>query len=305
MQGLLESARRAGSSDATVLLTGESGAGKRVLANQIHRWSPRREKPFLIVDCASLQRGKEGSLASSIDLPRSGNRSKIGRLEAIQGGTLFLASVDDLPLSLQTECARFVQDRKIRTAEGDKLVDIRVIAAARRDLAPVVQAHQFLADLYYGLNIVSLRVPSLRERPADILPLAESMLAAAAWRNHRGSLSLSLEARTAMSRYTWPGNIRELRNAMEAAAILSRDDLIALENLPPAILNNTPRVKPPFSPRVSLDEMEREYILRVLSQSVTLVKAAAVLGIDVATLWRKRKRYNLDAAIKLRTRENA
>jgi two-component system, NtrC family, response regulator AlgB len=305
MRRLLESARRAGGSDATILLTGESGAGKRVLARQIHLWSPRRERPFLIVDCASvLQRDQEKSLASSIDPPRSGTRGKMGGLEATQGGTLFLASVDDLPLSRQAEFARFVHDRKITTAEGEKSVDVRVIAASRRDLAAAVQARQFLAELYYTLNIVSLSVPPLRERPADILPLAESMLSAAVQRNHRGFLSLSPEAKVAMSGYIWPGNIRELRNAMEAAAILCRADVITLENLPQAVSDYALRVHPPFSSRVSLDEVEREYILRVLSQNVTLAKAAAVLGINKTTLWRKRKRYNLDAAIKPKAREN-
>ena len=294
MQRLLASARRAAGSDATILLSGESGVGKSFLARQIHLWSPRREKPFLMIDCASLlQRSQEWSFGPRTS-QRRGVQRKLGRLAATEGGTLFLANIHDLPLFLQSEFARFLEKRSITTTVGENPIDVRLIAASSRDLAAAVQAHQFLADLYYSLNIVSLCVPPLRERPADILPLAEFMLAAAACRNHRGSLRLSENATAAMLRYPWPGNIRELRNAMEAAAILCRGDVIALENLPQALSRHAARVGTLLASKVSLDETERQYILRVLSESQTLQKAAAVLGINVTTLWRKRKRYKLD-----------
>jgi NtrC-family two-component system response regulator AlgB len=190
-----------------------------------------------------------------------------------------------------------MQDRTIETAQGDKRNDLRIIAASSRDLVPEVKKHRFREDLFYNLNILSLRVPPLRERPADILPLALRMLAAAASRNRRGELHLSQEAVTAMVQYRWPGNVRELQNAMEAAAVLCRGETITLANLPEAASKHLQDIETLSSSKTSLDEMERQHILRILSRSPTLEQAAATLGIDVSTLWRKRKRYSLNVTI--------
>lgn len=219
-----------------------------------------------------------------------------GRLEAAEGGTLFLANIEDLSPALQVELARFLQDRTLLTADGEKTIDVRIVAASNRDLLSEVKARRFREDLFYALNIISLRVPSLRQRPADIVPLAVRMLAGAAARNHRGDLHLSAEAAEAMSRYSWPGNVRELRNAMEAAAVLCEAETITLANLPQAVANLAPGVVRPPAPKASLNELERQHILRVLAESATLEQAAATLGINVTTLWRKRKRYKLETA---------
>jgi two-component system, NtrC family, response regulator AlgB len=208
-------------------------------------------------------------------------------------GTLFLANIEELPLALQLQLARFVHERTLPTAAGEKTVDVRIIAASNRDLVPEVKAHRFREDLYYDLNIISLSVPPLRERPADIIPLAARMLMIAALRNHRGSLHLSQDAIAAMTRYRWPGNVRELRNAMEAAAVLCEGDTIRLANLPEAISKQAARTTTPIASKASLDEIEREHISRIVAESPTLEQAAVTLGINVTTLWRKRKRYNL------------
>jgi two-component system, NtrC family, response regulator AlgB len=219
------------------------------------------------------------------------------RLEAAEGGTLFLASIDDLPPALQVELAQFVQDRTLKTAKGEKTIDVRIIAASNRDLVPEVSAHRFREDLFYNLNIISLRVPALRERPTDILPLALSMLAAAAIRNCRGNLNLSPEAAAVMTRYRWPGNVRELRNAMEAAPVLCEGETISLANLPEAVAKYALGILTSISSKANLHEIERLHILRVLAESSTMEQAAATLGVNVATLYRKRKRFNLDVAI--------
>jgi two-component system, NtrC family, response regulator AlgB len=293
MRRLLENARMAAGSNATILITGEGGTGKSLLARQIHLWSPRRTKPFSIIDCTRLSQQHDGSALYA-------QSSSTDRVEALvagaEGGTVFLARVDELHLALQGGLARLVQERTIQTAEGRKKIEMRIIASSNRDLVPEVKAHRFREDLFYSLNIIPLYVPPLCERPTDILPLAADMLATAAIRNHRTNLRLSAEAAAAMTLYRWPGNVLELRNAMEAAAVLCEGETVALETLPEPIAKNVSGImRPPFA-ATSLEEMERQHILRVLAESTTLEQAAATLGINLATLWRKRKRYNLDLA---------
>jgi NtrC-family two-component system response regulator AlgB len=172
-------------------------------------------------------------------------------------------------------------------------VDARIIAASNRDLPGEVTAHRFREDLFYRLNVIALSVPPLREHAEDILPLAERLLSAAAIRNRRSQLRLSPEAQAVIANYGWPGNVRELRNAVERAAVLSQSDLISPECLPDTLFRQHPLA--PSSPSsASLEEIEREQIMRVLAESPTLQDAAENLGINVTTLWRKRKRYKLE-----------
>jgi len=291
MRRLLESARLASGSNATILITGESGTGKSLLARQIPLWSPRRTKSFSIIDCTRLSQHQNGS---ALDAQSSATTIVEALVAGAEGGTIFLTRVDELHPTLQSELVRLVQERAIQTAEGEKKINVRFIASSNCDLLAEVKAHRFREDLFYSLNIISLYVPPLCERPTDILPLATGMLAAAAIRNHRGSLYLSPEAAAAMTLYRWPGNVRELRNAMEAAAVLCEGETVTLATLPEAISKNASGVITPTLSTTSLEEMERQHILQVLAESTTLEQAAATLGINVATLWRKRKRYNLD-----------
>jgi len=298
MRHLLEVAHQAAASEATILLMGESGTGKNVLAKQIHRWSRRAQGPFVVVNCTTLS---ENLLESELFGHMRGSftgafKDKPGRLEAANHGTVFLDEIADLTPALQTKFLRFVQEQCFERVGGDQTiqVDTRIIAASNRDLLAEVRVHHFREDLFYRLNVIALQVPSLRKRREDVLPLAEHFLATAAVRNHRPELRFSPEAAAAIKRYWWPGNIRELRNAVERAAILALGDVIKPDCLPDAMFREQPEAPPASSSPASLEEVERQHIERVLSETATLEEAAAVLGIDTSTLWRKRKRYKFE-----------
>ncbi len=298
MASLLDTARQAAASEATLLLTGESGTGKNLLARQIHRWSPRRENPFVVVNCTTLSDELlESELFGHMRGAFTGAvKDKPGRLESAHRGTVFLDEIGDLSGSLQTKFLRFVQEQSFERVGGERTirVDARIIAASNRDLAAEVAARRFREDLYYRLNVITLRIPALRERQEDIPALAQWMLRGAALRNRKPALRLSAEAAAAVSRYRWPGNVRELRNAIERAAVLCRGDEIGPDDLPDAVFRELTDASPQTSPAASLETREREHIVRVLAESSTLEEAAAVLGINVTTLWRKRKRYEIE-----------
>jgi two-component system, NtrC family, response regulator AlgB len=298
MNELLETARRAAASDATILLTGESGTGKNVLARQVHLWSPRHNRPFVVVNCTTLS---DQLLESELFGHMRGSftgavKDKPGRLEAADGGTVFLDEIADLSSPLQTKLLRFVQEQTFERVGGERTirVDARIIAASNRDLEAEVSARRFRDDLYYRLNVITLRLPPLRERREDILPIANWLLDRAAIRGHREGLQLSAETAGAIAAYRWPGNVRELRNAIERAAVLSRGDEIVPDDLPDSLFRAPPSASGPPARGASLETMEREHIVRVLSESATLEEAAETLGINVTTLWRKRKRYGID-----------
>jgi two-component system, NtrC family, response regulator AlgB len=295
---LLETARQAAVSDATILLTGESGTGKNMLARQMHRWSPRRDEPFVVVNCTTLS---EELLESELFGHMRGSftgavKDKPGRLEAADGGTAFLDEIADLTPRLQTKFLRFVQEQQFERVGGEQTirVDTRIVAATNRDLEAEVTARHFREDLFYRLNVITLRLPALRERREDILPLAEWLLDAASMRNQRAKLKLSQGAAAALTRYRWPGNVRELRNAIERAAVLTRGEEIAPDDLPDSLFRDASDAIARIPHSASLEEVEREHIARVLSESATLEEASEVLGINVTTLWRKRRRYGIE-----------
>jgi NtrC-family two-component system response regulator AlgB len=268
-----------------------------VIARQIHQWSGRAERPFVVVNCTTLSEHLlESELFGHVRGAFTGAvKDKPGRLEAADGGTVFLDEIADLSPPLQTKFLRFVQEQCFERVGGDRTirVDIRIVAASNRDLAAEVAAHRFRDDLYYRLNVIALRMPALRERPEDILPLAERLLSSAAIRNRRPGLSFSPEAAAAIQRYRWSGNVRELRNAVERAAVLARGQKIVPDDLPDVLFRDGAAFAEP-STTASLEDLEREHIVRVLAESPTLEDAAETLGINVSTLWRKRKRYKID-----------
>ena len=298
MLRLLETAHQAATSDATILLTGESGTGKNVLARQVHRWSRRHERVFVVVNCTTLSEELlESELFGHVRGAFTGAiKDKPGRLEAADGGTVFLDEIADLSGQLQTKFLRFVQEQSFERVGGDRVirVDARIIAASNRDLEAEVAAHHFRDDLFYRLNVITLRVPPLRERREDILPLAEWMLKSASTRNRRATMTLSPGAAAAICKYRWPGNVRELRNSLERAAVLTRGDIIQADDLPDSLFRENTDMLAGIPHSASLEEMEREHIGRVLGESTTLDEAAATLGINATTLWRKRKRYGIE-----------
>ena len=295
---LIETAFTAAASDASILLTGESGTGKNVLARQMHEWSTRHEHPFVTVYCTTLS---EHLLESELFGHMKGSftgaiKDKPGRLEAANQGTVFLDEIAELSPMLQTKFLRFLQDGSFERIGGQETirVDTRIIAAANRDLQQEIVGGRFRIDLYYRLNVISLRVPALREHPEDILPLAEKLLAEAAARNRRSDLQFSEEAQKALVAYSWPGNIRELRNVVERSVVLSRGAMIRKEDLADVIFAPSTARPIQLSADSSLEQLEQEHIRQVLAVAPTLEDAAATLGISITTLWRKRKRFHLE-----------
>jgi len=262
-RALLAKAARAAAADAPVLLRGEGGSGKTVLARWLWQHSPRKDRQFVSVSCASL---------------------KPAQLRDAEGGTLFLDEICDLSADSQARIAKLFEER----------ADIRIFAATNRDLEDEVRHKRFPEDLMFKLAVVTLVVPPLRERVEDIAPLAQYYVTRAAQRQHRDELELADAARRAMAAYAWPGNLRELRNAVERAVIVSPGPRIELDDLGipsvPAPAGSEPVA---LGADVSLDELEREHIARVISRAPTLEVAARTLGIDASTLQRKRKRYGL------------
>jgi NtrC-family two-component system response regulator AlgB len=296
MRRALATAERAAAWDVTILLTGESGTGKTVLGRQIHAWSPRRESPFVTIACTTLaEHLLESELFGHVKGAFTGAlKDKPGRVEAAAGGTLFLDEVGELPLELQAKLLRFLEDHRFERVGGTSTltVDARVVAATNRDLDAEVAAGRFRSDLFFRLNVVGVRLPALRERRADLPALIDHVLSVVAARHQLPTPRISAPARTLLEEYEWPGNVRELVNALERAVVLAAGDTIDVEDLPDRLLSpGTTAVAPDTS---SLDDVERRHIERTLAESATLEDAAARLGINVTTLWRKRKRYGID-----------
>ncbi len=289
----IELARQVAPSSATVLIRGESGTGKGVLARAMHGWSDRAAGPFATVSCPTLSpQLLESELFGHVKGAFTGSvRDNPGRIAASEGGTLFLDEIGDLPLGLQPKLLRFVQDREYERV-GDihtRRSDVRVIAATNVNLAEAVRAGRFREDLLYRINVIQIDLPPLRNRQPDIIPLAERLLTFFSRRRPIGAFSD--EAASALRAYAWPGNLRELRNVIERAVILCRGDHIGLEHLPSnfAEVRNEAQLGDP----VPFDQIEAIHIRKLIARSRSMEEAAEALEIDAATLWRKRKKYGI------------
>jgi NtrC-family two-component system response regulator AlgB len=295
MQRAIELARKVAQSDAVVMLRGPSGTGKTVLARAIHRWSSRAGKPLGVVSCPSLSAELlESELFGHVKGAFTGAvRDNPGRVASCEGGTLFLDEIGDLPLSIQPKLLRFIQDREYERV-GDqqtRRADIRIIAATNTDLDQAVKEGRFREDLYYRLNVIQVVIPPLHDRPEDVEALAKNMLAFFGAQNHKAFRGFVEEALNALREYPWPGNIRELRNVVERAAILCSSDLVGVEHLPDTISPHAPPVR--LGDPVALAVVEENHIRRVLAATKSLQEAADILGIDQATLWRKRRQFEI------------
>jgi NtrC-family two-component system response regulator AlgB len=295
MRAVLETAARAAASDASVLLRGESGTGNGVLARFLHARSARAAGPFVVTNCPTLS---DELLASELFGHARGSftgavRDQPGRVEAAEGGTLFLDEIGEVPTALQAKLLRFLQERDFERLGETRTrhADVRVVAATNRDLEAAVRAGAFREDLLYRLNVVEIAVPALRDRPEDILPMARRFLQLYSRGKRKLTPELSPAAEAALCAYAWPGNVRELRNAIERAVILWPAQVIE-----PAAFPGRLGAAGPIAPHVggdfTLDALEREHVLRVLGRTDRLDEAAAILGIDASTLWRKRRKYD-------------
>ena len=295
MERTIDLMRQIASTDSIVLLTGENGTGKSVFARAIHTWSNRSAKPFAEISCPSLSSELlESELFGHVRGSFTGAvRDNPGRIASCEGGTLFLDEIGDLPPSVQPKLLRFIQERTYERL-GDhatRKANVRLITATNTDLERSVRDNRFREDLYYRLNVIQIEIPPLRERQEDIMSIASRMLAFFGRNNHRPMQRFTDEALEALKHYHWPGNVRELRNVVERSSILCNAESVGTEYLPEKLTGTGESAKP--GDLVSLDKIEEIHIRRVLATAKSLQEAADILGVDQATLWRRRKRYHI------------
>ena len=296
MQRTLAIAFKAAETSASILVLGPSGTGKSVLAREIHRRGAQKDNAFVTVNCPSLSKELlESELFGHVKGSFTGAVSDtMGKVAAADGGTLFLDEIGEMPLEIQPKLLRLLQEREYERVGETRVrrANVRVIAATNRNLAEEVKAGRFREDLYYRLNVITLTLSGLRDRPADFSRIAESYLEFFAQRIGKKIRGFAPDVSDAFGRYTWPGNLRELRNVIERAVILAGGEMIGLEDLPEefAVAADARVV---VGGRVTIEELEAEHIRRVLALSATLDDAAKTLGIDPATLYRKRQKLGL------------
>ena len=309
-RNLFALAARVAQTDTTVLLTGESGVGKEVVARYVHNHSARRSGPFVAINCAAIP---DSLLEATLFGYEKGaftgaQQAQAGKFEQAQNGTLLLDEVTEMPLGLQAKLLRVLQEREVERVGGKRPValDIRLIATSNRDMAEAVAKGVLREDVYYRLNVFPLLIPALRQRPDDIVPLATHFLVEHGARSGRSGLRLAPSAEEALRRYAWPGNVRELENAMQRAVIFAAGDTVeadALHLVTPPVFKATPDVVPEIVPVVAslpldgtrtnnMRDLEREHILETLAAVGGSRKLAGErLGMSERTLRHKLKQY--------------
>jgi DNA-binding NtrC family response regulator len=303
MQAVIGTAKKAALSDATILLLGESGVGKDLLARSIHGWSPRHQKLFAPVNCVALS---EELLESELFGHEKGaftgaHAQKLGKLEVAGGGTVLLDEIGDMKPGLQAKLLRFLQNREFDRVGGTRAikVDVRVIAATNRDLPQAVKDGMFRADLFYRLNVVTVTVPPLRERSADVPPLAEAFLKRSCRDMKKPPMKISAAAMNKLCGYAWPGNVRELENAIERAVVLSSRDTLEVEDLvfQSADLlgqDGSASAEPNLPFHESVEQHKRRILQRALATTGgSRIRAAELLGLQPTYLSRLLKQMNI------------
>ncbi len=296
--GVLDQVRTVAPADSTVLIEGETGTGKELIANAIHGHSARRNRPFVKLNCAAIPMGlleselfghEKGAFTGAV-------MQKLGRFEVANGGTLFLDEIGDIPLELQTKLLRVLQEQEFERlgSAHTRRVDVRIVAATNQDLSGLVANKQFRMDLYYRLNVFPIVLPPLRRRPEDIPILIAHFVHKYASRMSKQISKIANDALDTLMGYAWPGNIRELQNFIERAVILTNSDVLRLPPSRPCMVSGA---KP-----VTLAEAERDHILKALNNSNWVVGgksgAAARLGVKRTTLMYKMRRFGLHREIR-------
>lgn len=291
---------RVARTDSTVLLRGESGTGKEVAARTLHRGSPRAGKPFVAINCASLSEtlleselfGHErGAFTGAVE-------RRTGKIEAAQGGTLFLDEIGEIPPSLQARLLRVLQEREFERVGSTRPIkaDVRLIAATNRDLEKAIRENTFREDLYYRLNVISVALPSLRERREDVPLLASHFAALFGKKLGRHVTGFTPEARACLLRYGWPGNVRELANAIERAVVLGEGELIHPEDLPETLLESAPtasRTEPLGKYHDTVNDFKKRLILEAIDQAGNIARAAELLDLNPTYLHRLIRNFDL------------
>jgi len=303
MQKIFEIVRKAAGSKASVLITGESGVGKELIANALHNLSPRRDNSLIKVHCAALSENlleselfghEKGAFTGATSLKR-------GRFELANGGTIFLDEIGEIDQNVQIKILRVLQDKRFERVGGEETleVDVRVIAATNRDLEAEIAAGRFREDLYYRLNVVHIHVPPLRDRRDDIPLLITAFLQEFAKENGKTIEGIDSRARSALYKFDWPGNIRQLRNCLESAVVMSSGPIIKLEDLPPSIAGSSQADIIEVPAGIPMAEAEKMLILQNLAiNKGNKTKTADILGIGRKTLHRKLDEYAGKAALR-------
>jgi len=298
MVNLLETVAQVAATEATVLITGESGTGKEMIANIIHYNSPRKASPFVKINCAALT---ESLLESELFGHEKGaftgaDRKREGKFRQAEGGSIFLDEVSEMSPAMQVKLLRVLQERELTPVGGMEVIqiDVRVIAASNKDLKKEMEQKRFREDLFYRLNVVTLNVPPLRDRKEDIPLLAQHFLEMFTAKNKKSIKSFTPQSMEKLMQYDWPGNVREMMNAVERAVVLSRSEYIDADELMPLMTNSSPadREQSDFSDNISLDEVEKRSILGVVNAcGGNKSEAARRLGITRKTLRKKLDKY--------------
>jgi len=297
MQSVFKVIDQVGPSRASVLITGDSGTGKELVAEALHQRSPRKNGPFIKLHCAALA---ETLLESELFGHERGAFTgavarRDGRFQMADGGTLFLDEIGEVSPAIQVKLLRFLQEHEFERVGGGHTikVDVRVIAATNRDLAQAIKDGNFREDLYYRLNVVNITMPALRERRGDVPALADHFLRKYAGENEKELSGFTAAALDSLSRYDWPGNVRELENAIERAVVMTTGSLVGVEHLPPQVTPSLASDASPPIPGSSLEEIERYAILETLERTGgSTSQAANILGISVRKIQYKLHLYN-------------
>jgi two-component system response regulator AtoC len=305
MRALFEQLAQLVGVDTSVLLTGESGTGKELVARALHRHGPRRDGPFVAINCAAMPEALlESQLFGHVRGAFTGaETASVGLLVQASGGTLLLDELGDMPLSLQPKLLRALQERRVRPVGGNSEVpfDIRLIASTNRAIEADVASGRFRSDLFYRINVIQLALPPLRARGSDVLLLARAALASCAQRACKPIEGLTSATAERLLCYSWPGNVRELQNCIERAVAFARGPQLTVEDLPERLRDYadwramTPPPEP--QPLLSMEELERQHILRVMAAvQGNKASAARILGLDRKTLYRRLRSYRRGGA---------